>query len=477
MTDQTATAAPTEADTAITDRASGIRSVARFEPAVAGTVLFAAVGLVTGEPLLFFAAAVPTAFVAYSSLSSAPPDPETLEYTRTIDSTRVFPGAETTVTLTVTNPTDTAIPSVDIVDGIPDDVVVTDGTPRASTPIGPDSSVTVTYDVSATRGTYTFAAPTVQTANTANTVTNRALPSVTGDTSLTCTVALDAVSLPEQTAPYVGPVPTDTGGPGIEFFATREYHSSDPANRINWREYAKTGDLTTVQYREEKAARIVVTVDARRSARVSAHPGLPTGTALAGYAGAVLVRALADAGHSVGAAVLGTAEPGPRSTEPALIKPGSPNAAQRAITACETAASLTDPGQDSAPETGAPDRSTAPADTVITRLRNSLPPDAQVLLVTPALDATPTALVDALTPYDHPVTVLSPDVTTPARADPTVDAADPFDRAQTAGQRVRSADRAAQLTALDRRGITTIDWGPDTDLAVALNTALRAITT
>ena len=62
---------------------------------------------------------------------------------------------------------------------------------------------------------------------------------------------------------------TDIGGSGVAFQATREYRPGDPRSRIDWNRLAKTGDLSTVDLREERAAAVVI-LAARR-----ARGGLP----------------------------------------------------------------------------------------------------------------------------------------------------------------------------------------------------------
>jgi len=57
------------------------------------------------------------------------------------------------------------------------------------------------------------------------------------------------------TTKYHGRVPTDVGGAGVEFHATREYRRGDPVKRIDWNRRARTGELATLELREERAPR------------------------------------------------------------------------------------------------------------------------------------------------------------------------------------------------------------------------------
>jgi len=84
---------------------------------------------------------------------------------------------------------------------------------------------------------------------------------------------LDSFPLRSQTVQRVGRVSTSQGGSGVEFHATREYRPGDPLSRVDWNRLARTGELSTVQYREERAATVVAIVDAREQSHVADADG------------------------------------------------------------------------------------------------------------------------------------------------------------------------------------------------------------
>jgi uncharacterized protein (DUF58 family) len=89
---------------------------------------------------------------------------------------------------------------------------------------------------------------------------------VAADTELDCTGTETEGPLRDRTLDQVGRIVAQNGGSGIEFHRTREYRAGDAMHRIDWNRYARTGSLTTVEYREENAATVVLLVDARQVA-------------------------------------------------------------------------------------------------------------------------------------------------------------------------------------------------------------------
>jgi len=63
---------------------------------------------------------------------------------------------------------------------------------------------------------------------------------------------------------------------GVEFYATREYRRGDPLSRVDWKRTARTGDLTTVDFRVERTVRVALVFDTRRSAHLAPSPHEPS---------------------------------------------------------------------------------------------------------------------------------------------------------------------------------------------------------
>jgi uncharacterized repeat protein (TIGR01451 family) len=424
--------------------------VRRWGVALAGTVTLLSVGLLAAEPALFAGAASPRAYGLSGAVARVPAG-AALAAERAAAATAPTPGDPVDVTLTVTNTGEASLTDVRIVDGVPSELTVVSGSPRACRSLRPGESTTVEYAVRSKRGTYAFDDPVARIRPLAATEVATTMLAATGDTALTCANVVAEVPLADATLPRAGTLPTDSGGSGLEFHATRDYQSGDPVSRIDWRRFAKTNELTTVEYREEQAVRTVLVVDARPVTRVTPAAGYPTGAELSAYAAERLLDALARSSVVTSLTAVGlTDEDLVGGLDPdglAWVDPDGGAASPRAN-------QLFDGVQSAATrDSVAPDGGT-PRERQVTELLARLPPTAQVVVFSPLLDDWPTHLVTSLRARNYPTTVVSPDVT---RGD---------DLAQT----VVGLERRLRLDTIELAGATMIDW----DLAEPIDIAMRA---
>jgi len=424
--------------------------VRRWRVALAGTVTLLSVGLLAAEPALFAGAAIPLAYVLFGAVARVPSS-ASLTAERSVAATAPTPGEPVDVTLTITNTGETSLTDVRVVDGVPSELTVVSGSPRACRSLRPGASTTVEYAVRSKRGTYAFDDPVARIRPLAATTVATITLAPTGDASLTCANVVSEVPLADATLPRAGTLPTDSGGSGLEFHATRDYQPGDPVSRIDWRRFAKTNELTTVEYREEQAVRTVLVVDARPVTRVTPAAGYPTGAELSAYAAERLLDALARSSVVTSLTAVGlTDEDLVGGLDPdglAWVDPDGGAASPRAN-------QLFDGVQSAATrDSVAPDGGT-PRERQVTELLARLPPTAQVVVFSPLLDDWPTHLVTSLRARNYPTTVVSPDVT---RGD---------DLAQT----VVGLERRLRLDTIELAGATMIDW----DLAEPIDIAMRA---
>ncbi|PSP21406.1 DUF58 domain-containing protein [Halobacteriales archaeon QH_10_65_19] len=493
------------------------RHVKRWSVGLIATLALLGTGLLYADPVLLAAALIPLTYVLYGTLSRVPGEAE-LSISRSIDPGTPEPGEGVTVTLTVRNKDEQVLPDVRVIDGVPEELAVTSGSARTGTPLSPDEHEQITYTVVAKRGEFSFEAPAVRVRSLAGSDrVTRSVPAE-GDTVVSCTNVRGEAPIQHSTINRQGSLSVDSGGPGQEFFATRQYKRGDPVNRIDWHHVAKTGEFITVQYRREQSARTVLVVDARPLNRVTAAPGYPTGAQLSAYAGERLFEALSGAGVQTSVTALGVdpgdldglvgpdglpwidpqGEAGRRGraaflfhrlqteasrevSPPSLEFPASvfadgagdwtgggishkrpPGAAGSAVGA-QGPGGYTDPypgaRADGGPTGGGWGRrpiGDGEVDKRIRRLLSRLPGSAQVVLCSPLLDNWPVSLGGALSMHEYPLVVVSPDV---------VNAASP-------GQRLAAVARRSRLRALDRTGVDTVDWRTDSPIDDAVRLSL-----
>ncbi|MDT3436967.1 DUF58 domain-containing protein [Haloarcula sp. 1CSR25-25] len=451
------------------------RRVRRWSGGLAAALFLVSVSLLTAEPLLLAATAIPLGYVAYGALSRVPPGTD-LQATRSVSDAQPTPGEPVAVELTVTNTGSDSLTDVRVIDGVPEELAVVEGSPRLCTSLRPDESATLSYAVMAKRGTYTFdaAAVRVRTLSASDAVTVD-LP-VAGDGTLTCSNTVSEVPMADATLPRAGTLPTDTGGSGLEFHSTRSYQPGDPVNRIDWRRYAKTDELTTIDYREEQAVRTVLVVDARPPARVTPEPGFPTGAELSAYAAERLFDALSRTSVVASVCAVGLAEsdvPGGLGPDGlAWVDASGGHAAAharqvfdsvgRAAARQSEADAAGDAGGESERQPHASDAQVTTADggTIedpdLLAVLARLPPTAQVVVFSPAADDWSVSLVSSLAVRDYPTTLVSPSL---ARGD-------------SLGAAVAGIERRARLQRAELSGATVIDWDLDSPIDVALRASL-----
>jgi len=436
--------------------------VRRWGVALAGTVTLVSVGLLAAEPALFAGAAIPLAYVLFGAISRVPSGAR-LEASRSVAAAAPTPGDPVDVTLTVENTGETALTDVRIVDGVPSELRVVSGSPRACRSLRPDESTTVEYAIRSKRGTYAFDDPVVRVRPLAATEVATTALDAAGDTALTCANVVSEVPLADATLPRAGTLPTDSGGSGLEFHATRDYQPGDPVSRIDWRRFAKTDELTTVEYREEQAVRTVLIVDARPITRVTPEAGYPTGAELSAYAAERLLDALSRSSVVASLTAVGLADEDlVGGLDPDGLAWADPDGgaespqANRVFDGVQSAATRDGVAADGGGLTDGRSRVNQSAEGRQPDVRDvlaRLPPTAQVVVFSPLLDEWPVELVTSLRARSYPTTVVSPDVT----------------GGEELAQAVVGLERRLRLESVELAGATLIDW----DLVDPIDIAMR----
>ncbi|TYT62332.1 DUF58 domain-containing protein [Natrialba swarupiae] len=414
---------------------------ARWQGALVVAAISALLGVAVGVSELFFLAVVALGFVLVGQLSAEPD--ANLRVERHLEETRVRPGKPVTVTLSVTNEGDRVVSDVRLADEPPADAPVTDGSPAFATAVRPEETVSHEYELTPPRGEFSFGPTRLRTRSLAATSVATDERDPDGDAELSCETLLDTFPVLDQTIQFVGRTPTDDGGSGIEFFSTREYRRGDPINRIDWHRFARTGELATVEYREERAVTVVFVVDDRDGVHREPLEGGPDSYDLTLYAASRGVVASLEDGNRTGVATLSGRtwiEPSAETDVRTRMDDELGDAtADRPVT-----------------EGGSPGASLA-AD-----LERRLPRRAQVVLCTPLSDRGAVDLVETLRSRGRDVTVVTPDLTTgvASASIPT-------------GARIAGLRRTNRIDALRGVGATVVDWHLEDPISVDLARAFR----
>ncbi len=418
-----------EIDDEETNRWFGITAVAMI---IAGFgVLFARASLLAVAGLAIW-------FALYYRFTQ-PPEP-TLAITRHVSDPEAGPDNEVGVTLTVRNTGDSILPDVRLVDGVPPAIRVSNGSPRRATALRPGQEATIRYTIDTRLGHHDFDPVTVILRDLSGAYERTYEANV--PSTLHCEPEpspLPMVPLRQLTRKVTGRVETSVGGAGQEFFATREYRPGDSLNRVDWNRLARTGELSTLQFREEQAATVVLVVDVRPEAYVAApeqeFPAADIGIA----ASAELFFSLLDAGDRVGLTTLGDRScwlpPGLGSDHRAagrILYGGHPSLGPK------------------------PPEEHVSVDYQRWQLEHRLPLEAQIIYISPFADDGAERYATMLDARGHLVTAISPDPT----------------GRETPGQLLASVERHLRIYRMRERGIRVLDWDTDeTSLPVLIEEA------
>lgn len=402
-----------------------------------------AVGIIVSQPAILLASAVGIAVAGYARAGS-PPALSTLDVTRTLSEKEPEPGEEVTVTVTVENTGESFLADLRLIDRVPSMMRVVDGSPRLGTALRPGQTATFTYTVQAERGEHTWPLQVVGR-DFSGSVEREAR--IHPDTELSCvprlrTTAEAPVRL--QTSIYSGEVETRTGGGGLEFYSIRDYQPGDPKRRIDWKNYAKTGEFTTIDFREERAARIVLLFDARSGSYVSSAPGEKHALDKSVDAAFDIFASLNDQGHLIGIAAFNGIPCwlGPSTGTLHLQRVRQLFVEHPALTPLPPELADKDEGRYVDP---------------MIHIRRQLPGNTQIFLFSPLTDHYTYEVARRLNGAGHLVTIISPD--------PTTD--------RTVGQRLANLERSVRVKLLRDHGIRVVDWNTDESLPLALEYAQR----
>jgi len=422
---------------------SVVRTTARWRGISAVALAAFAVGTLTREPSVILVGAVGVGYTAYARLGTTPSP--ALSADRTVSPTDPQSDETVAVSVTITNEGEGVLWDLRLVDGVPGSLAVADGTPRLATVLRPGESATVEYALDAKRGAHSFRPVRAMARDLSGSVETDACVAATGPDAVRCVPPLAAeaeVTVRDQPTRETGRRPTDIGGDGVEFHATRPYRRGDPLRRVDWNHRAKTGELATLEFREQRSVSVVCLVDTTTSAAAGPATDGTTAVDRCVDGARVVVDALLADGHRVGVAALGDAD--------CWLGPGTGEQHRR------RARELLATAPPFAPDGSGTDR--LPLDW-FDRFRAKLPAASQVVLFSPLCSPTVVAAARRLDAYGYPVTVISPGPTDPAR------------------DRIAGILRRFRVWDLRAAGVPVVDWGWDEPPALATaRTAVRGAT-
>ncbi|UPV75613.1 DUF58 domain-containing protein [Halorussus limi] len=403
----------------------------RWNGAVAFVFCATAVGVYFDRPALLLVSIVGVGFAAYPYVTREPPTEFGVE--RRLDATTPEHGSRVTVTVGITNESDRYAPNVQVVDGVPELLTVASGTARHATALESGESAQFSYELRAKHGEHRFRPVTVVTGDVSGgkEIELRA----TSDAKIACLPRVSEVPLPDRLV-GAGRASAAAAGDGVEFHRTRTYRHGDPPSRIDWRRFARTGDLSTVEYREDRVASVVVCLDARRVAYCRSGDGEPHAVSYGVAAAKAIATAFRRQDHRVGLAVFGPAF--------RWVAPSARGGLRTVLGETADGGPLLSPD----PPDETDDDPAGNGDEQATKLAAKLTRRDQLVVVSPLVDEEMADAIQRLRRRCKAAFVVSPDVTSDA----------------TTGAAVGRLRRANRIAALERSNVRVVDWSPDGSL-------------
>ncbi|WP_136715139.1 DUF58 domain-containing protein [Halorientalis salina] len=417
-----------------------VRRTHHWRGVVAVALLAGAFGVLLKRPYVLLAACLGVGYAIYPRLLE-PPAVE-LALDRRVSETNPSPGDEVSVEVAVTNEGEETLRDLRLVDGVPAMLAVSEGSARHAAVLRPGQTTTFAYAVTAEHGSHQFRAATAIARDVSGrTEVETTLESDTAD--IECRREIPDPPVAETSDPFPGQILTSGEGEGIEFARTREYRSGDSPNRIDWKQYARTGTLATVEYRQERTVSVVVCIDARPSAYRGIEGG-PHAVSHGVAAAQELLEAVWEVDERAGLAAIGR--------DFCWVPPDRGTDHERRVREVLLTHPTLSPQPPENPESDY-DRAAAQ----VRELRTGLDRETQLVIVSPLADEFVVESALELADAGRPVTVVSPDVST----------------TESPGSRIAAVERRNRLYALRRGGVSVVDWDTQDSLARALLGAKR----
>lgn len=203
--------------------------------------------------------------------------PQTVQLvaTRHLNVNYIAPAEPVEVTVSLTNEGQ-AIEVIYFADVIPATLTVTEGETALLTTLAAGDTATLRYTLSGTRGDYRFSTVRVTVSDRLNLFTHQETIAAPGELLILPEIIRlrKADIRPRQTRVYAGLIPTQQGGPGVEFFGVREYQPGDPLRWVNSRATARHAQSIFInEFQQERMADIGLILDARQQSNVSTAEG------------------------------------------------------------------------------------------------------------------------------------------------------------------------------------------------------------
>ena len=231
------------------------------------------VGMMISNFQLMIAGLTFISFLAINGWVSGHSD---LDITRTINGTEttmanVYKGDDVIVELTISNNSYRRTQQLEVFDNVPHEMKMRQGINQMRMNLGPGQSTRIKYRVRCPlRGHYTLGPVSVRYRNAFNLFANESKVQDRTDITVFPQVREIEEALLRSDVPkmYTGATTLKTPGPGMEFYSLREYLPGDAFRSINWKAFARTGELMVNEKTRDAVTDVFIILDTRDVSRI-----------------------------------------------------------------------------------------------------------------------------------------------------------------------------------------------------------------
>ena len=210
-------------------------------------------------------------FVSFLAINGWVEGHSDLEINREVSAVNVYKGDDINVILTITNKSYRRTQQLEVFDNVPHEMKMRKGTNLMRMNLGPGQSATIRYTVRCPlRGHYTIGPTSIRYRNAFNLFVSETSIGDRSDITVFPQVRDVEEALIRSDVPkmYTGATTLKTPGQGMEFYALREYFPGDSFRSINWKAFARTGDLMVNEKTRDAVTDVFIILDTRDVARI-----------------------------------------------------------------------------------------------------------------------------------------------------------------------------------------------------------------
>jgi len=194
-----------------------------------------------------------------------------LEIKREVSAVNVYKGDDINVVLTITNKSYRRTQQLEVFDNVPHEMKMRKGINLMRMNLGPGQTATIRYTVRCPlRGHYTIGPTSIRYRNTFNLFVSETSVGDRSDITVFPQVRDVEEALIRSDVPkmYTGATTLKTPSQGMEFYALREYFPGDSFRSINWKAFARTGELMVNEKTRDAVTDVFIILDTRDVARI-----------------------------------------------------------------------------------------------------------------------------------------------------------------------------------------------------------------